>query len=148
MEQHNVKVILMRILMSLINCKSKGKTWWIESKLRAKTYSIGIRNWTVSGGCSFPGLTRVKNQLGLKILNWGLPSWYRGYLQTKLPCLSNIIMRKQTVFSLSTINLNAQHKKQQFSLSVVREVVCRSNHSVRTASSCNQDKRESRSQLI
>lgn len=89
----NIHLLRSNILWRLLWCSllSQINNIWIG---KSKTYSIGIRNWTVSGGCSFPGLTRVKNQLGLKSLNWGLPSWYRGCLQTKCPCHSNVIMRK------------------------------------------------------
>lgn len=49
--------------------KNTDQRGWMCEQTQEKPYSIGMRNWAVSGGCSFPGLTSVRNQLGLKILS-------------------------------------------------------------------------------
>lgn len=42
---------------------------------------MGIRNCTVSSGWAVPGRTSWMKKLVRKTRSWGLPSWYRGYLQ-------------------------------------------------------------------
>ena len=46
-----------------------------------EAYSMGIRNCTVSSGWAVPGRTSWMKKLVRKTRSWGLPSWYRGYLQ-------------------------------------------------------------------
>ena len=42
---------------------------------------MGIRNCTVSSGWAVPGRTSWMKKMVRKTRSWGLPSWYRGYLQ-------------------------------------------------------------------